>query len=53
MTRETEAPAMANRTLARSVLIRAAAPWLVYLLLRPRLGSGPTALAIGGAIPVL
>jgi hypothetical protein len=44
---------MNNRTLGRSILVSAAAPWLVYLVLRPRLGSDPVPLAVGGAIPVL
>ncbi len=37
--------------LVRSVLLSAVAPWIVYLLLRPHVGSDAEALAIGGAIP--
>lgn len=37
--------------LARSVLLSAVAPWIVYLLLRPHVRSDAEALAIGGAIP--
>jgi hypothetical protein len=37
--------------LVRSVLLSAVAPWIVYLLLRPHVGSDAEALAIGGAVP--
>jgi MFS family permease len=37
--------------LGRSLLISAFAPWLVYVLVRPHVGSATEALAIGGAIP--
>lgn len=40
-----------NLTLIRTLVISAAAPWLIYILLRPHVGADWEALAIGGAVP--
>jgi hypothetical protein len=44
-------PRAGRIALVRSVLLSAAVPWIVYLLLRPHVGSDAEALAIGGAVP--